>query len=144
MSWGYTMPDGKLIINARGETAADKPLFRDGMAQRRCLLPATNYFEWEKRAETKVKYAIKPSVSGVMYMAGLYRIEGNQAHCTILTMQPADSIAFIHDRMPVLLPREALQDWLNPCYNAMDVLRAAVIDVALHPVEGVSQMRLGE
>ena len=49
MKWGYTLPDGKQIINARSETAADKPLFRDGMQQRRCLIPATNYFEWEKR-----------------------------------------------------------------------------------------------
>ena len=49
MKWGYTLPDGKQIINARSETAADKPLFRDGMLQRRCLIPATNYFEWEKR-----------------------------------------------------------------------------------------------
>lgn len=49
MKWGYTLPDGKQIINARSETAADKPLFRDGMLHRRCLIPATNYFEWEKR-----------------------------------------------------------------------------------------------
>ena len=144
MPWGYTMSDGKLVINARSETAADKPLFRDGMAQRRCILPATNYFEWEKRAETKVKYAIKPNAGGLMYMAGLYRIEGNQASCTILTRQPADSIAFIHDRMPVLLPREAAADWLNSRYDAADVLRAALTDVAFRPVEGVSQMRLGE
>ena len=44
MKWGYTLPDGKQIVNARSETAADKPLFRDGMLQRRCLIPATNYF----------------------------------------------------------------------------------------------------
>lgn len=71
MPWGYKMPDGKLIINARSETAAEKPMFRNGMMQRRCLLPATNYFEWEKRGSEKIKYAIKPSNLDMFYMAGL-------------------------------------------------------------------------
>lgn len=142
--WGYKMPDGKLIINARSETAAEKPMFQDGMAQRRCLLPATNYFEWEKRSGTKIKYAIRPTVDGVMYMAGLYRIEGNQVRCTILTRQPAENISFIHDRMPVLLPKDAMQDWLNPRYDATDILRAAITDVSFLPIKGISQMRLGE
>lgn len=144
MPWGYKMPDGKLIINARSETATEKPMFQDGMAQRRCLLPATNYFEWEKRSGTKIKYAIRHTVDGVMYMAGLYRIEGNQVRCTILTRQPADSIAFIHDRMPVLLPKDILQDWLNPSYDATDILRAAITDVSFLPIKGISQMQLGE
>lgn len=144
MIWGYKLPDGKLIINARSETAAEKPMFRDGMMQRRCLLPATNYFEWEKRGSEKIKYAIKPSQMEMFYMAGLYRIEGTQARCTILTRSPADSIAFIHDRMPVLLHKDALKDWLNPHYAAMDVLKAAMTDVSFSPVEGVQQMRLGE
>lgn len=144
MTWGYKLPDGKLIINARSETAAEKPMFRDGMMQRRCLLPATTYFEWEKRGSEKIKYAIKPSQMEMFYMAGLYRIEGTQARCTILTRSPADSIAFIHDRMPVLLHKDALKDWLNPRYAAMDVLKAAMTDVSFSPVEGVQQMRLGE
>ena len=71
MPWGYRMPDGRLMINARVETAAEKPLFRDGMAQRRCLLPASGYFEWEKRDAGKVKYRIRPNAAGTMYIAGL-------------------------------------------------------------------------
>ena len=58
MPWGFTLPDGKLIINARSESAAEKPMFRDGMLQRRCLIPASHYFEWEKRGRDKIKYAI--------------------------------------------------------------------------------------
>lgn len=144
MPWGYKMPDGKLIINARSETAAEKPMFQDGMAQRRCLLLATNYFEWEKRSGTKIKYAIRPTVDGVMYMAGLYRIEGNKVRCTILTRQPAENISFIHDRMPVLLPKEMVRDWLNPKYDAMDIIKNAVTDVMFAPVEGAQQLQLGE
>ena len=142
MPWGFTMPDGKLIINARSETAAEKPMFRDGMQQRRCLLPASHYFEWEKRQREKIKYAIKPSGSDMLFMAGLYRIEGNKARFTILTRTPADSISFIHDRMPVILPREATRDWLNPQYNALDVLQAAVTEMTFVPVDGVQQLRL--
>ena len=53
MSWGYSLPDGKRIINARSETAEEKAMFRDGMAQRRCVVPATNYFEWERAGNRK-------------------------------------------------------------------------------------------
>ena len=137
MPWGFAMTDGKLIINARSETAAGKPMFRDGMLQRRCLIPASHYFEWEKRQREKVKYAIKPAESGMLFMAGLYRIEGNKARFTILTRTPAEPIAFIHDRMPVILPHAALQDWLNPRYNAADVLRAAVTDVTFAPEQAI-------
>lgn len=144
MPWGYRSQEGRLIINARSETAAEKPLFRDGMARRRCLLPATSYFEWEKRGAGKVKYAIRPAETGLFYLAGLYRIEGDQPRCTVLTREPAQSIAFIHDRMPVLLPGAAAADWLNPRYDPVDVLRAAMTDVAFSPVEGVRQMMLGE
>lgn len=144
MPWGYRMPDGRLMINARVETAAEKPLFRAGMAQRRCLLPASGYFEWEKRDDGKVKYRIRPNAAGTMYIAGLYRIEGGMARCTVLTRSPAQSISFIHDRMPVLLPRDAIRDWLNPRYAAAEIMKTAIMDVLYTPEEGVRQMRLGE
>ena len=123
--WGYTLPDGKLLFNARSENAADKALFQDGMAQRRCLIPATCYFEWEQRGKEKIKYAIAPQNSSMIYLAGIYRKEGTRATCTILTREPAESIAFIHNRMPVILPAEAIGDWLNVRYAATDVLKAA-------------------
>lgn len=129
MQWGYTLADGKKIINARSETAADKALFRDGMENRRCLIPAGNYFEWEKRGKEKIKHAIRPADSPSMYMAGIYRLEKGKPVFTILTRSPADSIAFIHNRMPIILPREAHKDWLNIRYDAGEVLRAAVGDV---------------
>lgn len=132
MRWGYTLPDGKLLFNARSETAADKALFQDGMTQRRCLIPATCYFEWEHRGKEKIKYAIAPEGSRMLYLAGIYRKEGNHAACTILTRDPAESISFIHNRMPVILPAEAVRDWLNIRYDAADVLRAAQMEMAYH------------
>ena len=130
MKWGYTMSNGKLVFNARSETAAEKPLFRDGMTQRRCLVPAAHYFEWEKRGREKIKYAIKPSDVSVLYMAGIYRIESGVPVFSILTREPATNISFIHDRMPVILPRELMADWLNPQYKADEVLRSATLDIS--------------
>ena len=94
MSWGYSLPDGKRIINARSESAEEKPMFRDGMAQRRCAVPATNYFEWERAGKRKTKYAIRPAGGGLMYMAGIYRMESGRPVFTILTRSPAESISF--------------------------------------------------
>ena len=133
MRWGYTLPDGKLLFNARSETAADKALFQDGMAQRRCLIPATCYFEWEHRGKEKIKYAIAPQNSNMIYLAGIYRKEGSRVACTILTREPTESIAFIHNRMPVILPAEAVSDWLNIRYDAADVLKAAQENMQYRP-----------
>ena len=143
MPWGYRTAQGGLLINARSETASEKPLFRESMAARRCLLPASHYFEWEKQAGGKVKYAIKPAGADMFYLAGLYRIEGSEARCTILTREAAPAISFIHDRMPVLLHKDAWQDWLNPRYSGEELLRSAVTEVSYMPVDGVRQMHLG-
>lgn len=95
---------------------------KDGMLQRRCLIPASNYFEWEKRGRDKIKYAIRPAGSTIFYMAGIYRIEGGKPAFTILTREPAESIAFIHNRMPVILPTCAQNQWLNLRNDAHNAL----------------------
>lgn len=130
MHWGYRLPDGKLIFNARSETAASKPMFSDGIMQRRCLIPAKHYFEWQHNGKNKTKFAIAPQNSNSLLLAGIYRIEKNQPVFSVLTREPADSISFIHDRMPVILPNEAMSDWLNPKFNGIEVLRSAVLDVS--------------
>ena len=132
MHWGYTLPDGKLLFNARSETAVEKAIFKDGMAQRRCLIPATCYFEWEHRGKDKIKYAIAPENNDMIYLAGIYRKEGHRASCTILTREPAESSAFIHNRRPVILPSETIGDWLNVRYEATDVLKAAQTEMGYH------------
>ena len=113
MQWGYTLPDGKKIINARSESAALRPMFMDSMRQRRCLVPASHYFEWSHDRQTKTQYAIRPQTAGTMYMAGLYRMEAGRAVFTILTREAAPQIAFIHHRMPVILPGDAAEAWLR-------------------------------
>lgn len=131
MQWGFAM-NGKTVINTRLETAAQKPLFRDAFLQRRCLLPLTCYFEWQQteaavpslleealapRQKKRIRYAIRPEEKGRMFLAGIYRHEGEGRLpvFSVLTCAPGDSIAWLHDRMPVILPeKEALAFLRDP------------------------------
>lgn len=111
MKWGFGM-EGRRIINARSETAGEKPLFRESMASRRCLIPMSAYFEWEHRGREKVKYRIAPQKDGLHCLAGLYRFEADGPVFTVLTRDAAPEIRFIHPRMPVILSYTSRQDWL--------------------------------
>ena len=135
MRWGYSFPGGRPVINARAETAAEKPLFRDGMRQRRCLIPASSYFEWERREGQKTKYAIHPAGAEMLYLAGIYNLENHDGAVVpsfaILTRSAAPEIAFIHDRMPVILPPDCARDWLKVENRADEVLRRALQEMEL-------------
>ena len=134
MKWGYQLPDGKLIFNARSETAAQKAMFADGMHQRRCLVPADSYYEWQKTGQGKQKYEIAPDETNGFFLAGIYRIEQGRPVFSILTKEPVESIAFIHNRMPVILPNDAMNDWLNPKYEGQDFLNIAIGNMKFSPV----------
>ena len=126
MRWGFSGAGGAPVINARSETAHEKPLFAGSMASRRCLIPAGWYYEWERRGRERVRYAIRPEEAGLMYMAGLYRLTPAGAQFTILPRGAAPDIAFIHPRMPVILPRDALADWIDPRRDGRALLDGAV------------------
>ena len=134
MKWGYKLPDGKLIFNARSETAAQKAMFADGMRQRRCLIPADSYYEWQKVGQGKQKYQIAPTDANGFFLAGIYRIEKGIPVFSILTKEPVESISFIHNRMPVILPEEIILDWLNPQYHGQEILNAALQDMSFSRV----------
>ncbi len=136
MKWGIIPPwnEKQLLINARSETAATKNIFKNGMKERRCLIPATNYFEWQKTDSGKVKHSIKPTGSKAFYMAGIYRLHDNNPEFTILTRDPAPEIEFIHNRMPVILPAKAKKDWLNIKYDAEEVIKSAMLDMEFEAV----------
>jgi putative SOS response-associated peptidase YedK len=131
MKWGFPRAGGGLIINARSETAHEKALFRDSARGRRCLIPASRYFEWRRLPAGKEKYAIRQAGAGAMYLAGLYMADRNAggACFVILTRPAAESIAFIHDRMPVILPKERLGDWLSARPGMDALLKAALEEV---------------
>ena len=130
MEWGWRMADGKRLINARSETAGEKPMFRESMNLRRCLLPMSAYFEWESRPEGKARHRIAPEEKGIHYLAGLYRFENELPVCTVLTRAAALEIAFIHHRMPVILSAGEREGWLHGAswnfseYPALEYIKA--------------------
>lgn len=130
MEWGFKLPDGKRVFNARSETAGQKQMFADGMKHRRCLIPAAYYYEWEKTPQAKTKYEIAPQSADSFFLAGIYRLEQGIPVFTVLTKTPAASIAFIHNRMPVILPQDVMADWLNPRFQGDEILHAAIGDMA--------------
>ena len=136
MEWGYTLPDGRRVINARSETAGEKPLFRDGMAHRRCVVPASRYFEWQREGKRRARYAVWAKDGGALCMAGVYRVEEGRAEFAILTRAPAEEIAFIHDRMPVLLPADLADAWLDAANDPKALLDQALREVAFAPDPG--------
>ena len=145
MRWGYAMPDGRSVINARSETAREKPLFRDGMRQRRCAVPATRYFEWAHHSRAKEKYAIQPRGEPLFFLAGVYRLEQGRPEFCVLTRSPAPEIGFIHDRMPVMLPPELARGWIDPDVDASAMLERALTAVDFAPVaqaEADAQLRM--
>jgi len=133
MRWGYSFPGGRPLINAKAETAAQKPMFKDGMKQRRCLIPASCYYEWERRDGRKIKHAIHPADCDMMYMAGIYHLEHHGSVVVpafvILTRGAAEGIRFIHERMPVILPAKKALTWLNLQNPAEEILSAALTDM---------------
>ncbi len=136
MWWGYTVQGiGKPLVNARSETAAEKETFRESWVGHRCAVPASWYFEWEHfkspsgRMKTGDKYAIMPKDTELMYFCGLYRIENNYPHFVILTQPACESIAFIHDRQPVIMTEDAVDCWIDPKFNPYVVLEESVRDL---------------
>ena len=113
------------------DTAAEKQLFRESAQLRRCLIPASCYFEWERRTDGKVKYAIRPKGKELLYLGGLYTKPepGALPRFTILTRKAADGISFIHDRMPVIVPKEKKADWLSQQLTLDELLGDAETDM---------------
>ncbi|MCL1790379.1 MAG: SOS response-associated peptidase [Peptococcaceae bacterium] len=114
MKWGFTGFDSRPVINARSETVFQKPMFRESMGTRRCLIPAGGYYEWQKDGGQKIKHRFfVPGQS--LYLAGCYRKEqgDNLPRFVILTRQAINGVAAIHDRMPVIVPKERRERWFH-------------------------------
>jgi len=122
--WASDLSVGSRMINARSETAAGKPAFRDSVRHRRCLVPADGFYEWRKSAKAKRPMAIRRADRAPLAMAGLWErwedpsatgtTENTIETCTVLTCAPNELMASIHDRMPVILEPEAWGRWLDP------------------------------
>ncbi|MCW8916948.1 MAG: SOS response-associated peptidase [Magnetovibrio sp.] len=113
LGWGLKVDwDTRPLINARAESLSEKPTFR-ALLNRRCLVPATAYFEWQRpKGGPKQKMRIHPNDQCLFAMAGLIGTDGDSV--TIITCPPSPSIANIHDRMPVILHPEDEAAWIAP------------------------------
>lgn len=118
-SWAKDPTMASKLINARSETAAEKPAFRAAFKRRRCLLPATGFFEWRAVDGRKQPMYIHPAAGGLFSLAGLWEIwhapdGGMLETCTILTTSPNALMEPIHNRMPVILDPLDYDLWLHP------------------------------
>lgn len=128
MRWGFPKFGGKgEIINARSETAAEKNMFKKPITEGRCLIPASWYFEWEKRGKQKIKYALATPDNRPIWMAGLSKVDykTGESLFVIMTRPAWSNISFIHDRMPVILPKERHDEWLNG-HDPVNTMRMAI------------------
>ena len=128
-------------INARAETVADKPTFRAAFKARRCLIPASGYYERKHEGKAKQPYFIHPP-HGLFAFAGLWDVwaKGPAAveSCSIITTTANEATRHLHERMPVILDREHFAAWLDPLTlppALHDLLRPCPPEwIALHPV----------
>ncbi len=130
MNWGFSASYLKgLVINARGETVNEKPMFKKLLTHHRCIIPATGYFEWKALAGKKRKHLIAQDSGEIFSMAGLYgefidsKGSGYMGF-TIITTDAAPDVVHIHDRMPVILNMEEVKAWLNPEYQDIYGIKA--------------------
>jgi putative SOS response-associated peptidase YedK len=126
--WGivprWSSGKSTVLVNARGESVAEKSTFKKAFSQSRCIIPATGYYEWKQPG--KDPYFIRRKEDQTMAMAGLIMEShiGEQVHptCAIITLKAAANISMIHDRMPATIAPEAWDEWLNPQVSPADAL----------------------
>jgi putative SOS response-associated peptidase YedK len=109
--WGFKGYQGKQVIyNARSETALEKPTFRESVKARRAVIPATWFYEWNPAKE---KFIFHRKGEPLLFMAGCCKQYEDGAHFVILTTAANDSVKSVHDRMPLLLESEEIEDWIE-------------------------------
>jgi len=118
-SWSKTGTAGPPLINARAETVVMRPTFRDAFARRRCLVPATGFFEWDRGSRPARPSLFRPAAGGLWAFAGIWESwrspEGRRVDSLAIVTVPANErIAPLHDRMPAILDRERHAAWLDP------------------------------
>ena len=140
MKWGFRIDGGPLLVNARTETAAERPAFKESWEKRRCVIPASWYYEWEHltgndgRKKTGDMYMFQPKGSDVTWLCGLYRMENGLPEFTVLTREPTEELRSIHDRMPLILPRELTDEWIRPDAKPEELLKYALTDMMVEKV----------
>lgn len=120
MKWGYEVSFRKgLLINARSETILEKKTFKKDFLERRCIVPASGFYEWDKE---KNKYIFQAQDDEALYIGGVFREHENASEYVILTKAPVEPVVAIHDRMPVIVPHSKAEEWLYDDNAAMGIV----------------------
>jgi putative SOS response-associated peptidase YedK len=129
-SFVKSLKDGAKRINARAETVATNNSFRSSFRKRRCIVPSDGFYEWRRTGGPKQPYFLHPPEDALLAMAGLWAVWKDPEtglwvpSAAVVTTQANRKISAIHDRMPVLLPREAWDDWLDTEVDDADYLQS--------------------
>ncbi|WP_270182630.1 SOS response-associated peptidase [Alkalihalobacillus sp. CinArs1] len=129
--WAKDASIANKLINARSETAAEKASFKHALKKRRCIILSDGFYEWKKDKDRKVPMRIQVNKGEPFAMAGLWEQwkEGEKSiyTCTILTTEANDMMKEIHNRMPVILPKEQEHDWLDPSIEDFNILKDMMV-----------------
>ncbi|MBT8166540.1 MAG: SOS response-associated peptidase [Acidimicrobiia bacterium] len=131
--WSKDRGQAARFINARAETVAEKPAFRDSFRTKRCLIPADGFYEWTRRGDLKIPHLIFIGTHAPMALAGVWASWKDPATdewvrtCSIITTRPNDFMRPIHDRMPALLPEPTWDVWLDRDNDDTEQLRALLV-----------------
>jgi putative SOS response-associated peptidase YedK len=145
MKWGFTSPmvNTKPVINARGETIHEKPMFRQSFVNKRCMILASGFYEWDRNQQPAQPYWFYPESSPFMLIAGIYQSGTNKnghkfANVCMLTTQANAMMQPIHNRLPVILNQDQYHHWVAP-QTPVDELSflfksTNFLDLKMHPV----------
>lgn len=141
-TWGFPnfrTPKGT-VINARSETAQEKVMFRRAFAETRCVIPTSGFYEWDQHKKTaqgkKQKLLFLPAGQTDLFLAGLWRMFSGEIRFVILTREANPSVAPYHDRMPIILEPEEIEDWLMSTEMAQAKIYDEGPDLRAYPVNG--------
>jgi putative SOS response-associated peptidase YedK len=149
--WAKEPAIGYKMINARSETAAERPAFRDALRDRRCLVPADGFYEWKREGKQKLPFCFtvleeNRAEDSLFAFAGLWeRWPSPQGQalesCAILTTGPNELMSDVHDRMPVILSPESYELWLDPGFHKLSELRSLLKP---YPAAAMRRYRVSE
>ena len=141
MLWGFSNPYRKgLIINARAETVREKNLFADSIMNRRCIIPASGFYEWDPY---KARFRFSHPDDDLLLLAGIYHEEQGTPRYTILTTQANESMIPVHDRMPVMIGRNEIRPWLIDNEKLSDFLERPQVKLVREQDSGQMRMDFG-
>lgn len=123
MHWGMKNDNAGLIINAKSEGLFEKPMFSKSIEKRRLIIPCEKFYEWD-RTERRITFSLDSN--DVIYLAGIFDIAKNEISFAIITTSANESMAPFHDRMPLIIKKDNVKDWLLDSSSTKDILHQSM------------------